>query len=344
MNGLLESMTGLSLRHPWMLLLALLVPVALFLRARRGETSVVFPGASLPDASMRATPLPISWRVALLPVPPTLQVIALLAAVVALARPVERTPLPLRTDGIDVVLCLDTSSSMTANDMDRSRTRLDVLRDAAARFIAGRPHDRIALVTFARYPDLRCPLTLDHEALGQVLSEVATVVPDGTEDATGIGTAVARAAQVLRASAAPSKVVVLLTDGEENVALVGATATNSALGEIAPSHAAQLCAALGVRVYAVAAGSGRRAADGTSTALDTTQARRLAERTRGAFFEARDADAMDRVYATIDALEKAPLDEPRFVLEDRFLPFLGACVTLLLLARILGATLLDVLP
>ncbi|MHC4818557.1 MAG: VWA domain-containing protein, partial [Planctomycetota bacterium] len=182
----------MTLQNPWWLLLALLVPLALWLRWRRGAPTVLFaPGAFLAR-------LPGGWRVRLLPLPWLLLAAGLSLTVVALARPVRRVPLPHKSEGIDIMLCLDVSSSMTANDMDPQRTRLDVARDAAVRFIAGRPNDRIGLICFARFPDLRCPPTPDHDALRQLLAAVIPVASDGPEDATGIGTAVARAAQVLR--------------------------------------------------------------------------------------------------------------------------------------------------
>ena len=335
MSDAFERLTGLALVHPWMLLLALLVPLALWVRLRRPAPAVTFsPGAFLesPRALLR------SWRVALVPLPLVLQALALLGVVVALARPVHREALPLATQGIDILLCVDTSSSMTATDMDDRRTRLEVARDAAARFVAGRPHDRIGLVSFARWPDLRCPPTLDHRALRALLAEVTTVPSDSPEDATGIGNAVARAAQALRTSAAPSKVVILLTDGEENVA------TAQTPGEIAPIHAAQLCAELGIRVYTIVAGVGRRTPSGEWVALDTHQVERLAERTGGAFHTAPDADAVARVYAAIDAMEKAELPKPRWRALDRFLPLLGVAVALLVGARLLESSVLAVLP
>jgi Ca-activated chloride channel family protein len=269
--------------------------------------------------------------VRLLPLPRILQLLALLLAVFALARPARREMLPLRTEGIDILLVLDTSSSMTANDMDRRRTRLDVAKAAAAEFVRGRPEDRIGLLSFARYPDVRCPLTLDHEALLGILAGVGTVPGDGPEDATGIGAAVGRAAQVLEGRARRERVVILLTDGDENVAIEGAK------GEIAPSHAAQLCAALGARVYAVAVGAG-------GPRFDDTALRAMAQRTGGVFHEARDAGAVAAVYGQIDALEKGGLEKPRYVVEDRFLPFLAAAVLLFLLARLLDATVLGVFP
>lgn len=337
MSGLLESLTGLTFASPWFLVLALLVPAALAVRRRRGDPVVSFaPGEFLrtPDGAR----LPATWRVRLVRLPRALEVAALLVAVMALARPVRRDPLPPTTEGIDILVCLDTSSSMTATDMDPKRTRLDVAKDAAARFVAGRRDDRIGLLGFARYPDVRCPLTLDHHALAEILSAVAPVASDGPEDATGIGTAVARAAQILRTSAAKSRVVILLTDGEENVAVAQKP------DEIAPVHAAQLCRELGVRVYAVAAGLGARNRAGEWTALDTRQVRRLAETTGGRFFEARDAGAVAEVYAEIDALEKAALPEPRWRVEDRFLSFLVAAVALWVAGRLLDRTALAVLP
>lgn len=315
------------LLDPWLLVTGLLVPVALW-RRRRPAAVPFAPGSLLAPAPPH---LPKSWRVRLLPLPRALQALALLLAVVALARPARREMLPLRTEGIDILLCLDTSSSMKANDMDQRRTRLEVAKAAAAEFIRGRPEDRIGLISFARYPDVRCPLTLDHEALGGILAGVTTVEGDGPEDATGIGTAVARAAQVLQADERRERVVILLTDGDENVATAGAP------GEIAPSHAAQLCAALGARVYAVAVGA-------RGPKLDTGPLERMSRKTGGEFHEARDASAMGAVYRQIDMLEKAGFDKPRYVIEDRFLPFLIAAITLLLLGRLLESTVLGVFP
>jgi Ca-activated chloride channel family protein len=319
-----------TLHEPWLLLLGLLVPFALLLR-RRAPAIRFAPGALASD-------LPRSWRVRLRHLPRLLEAAGLLLVVVALARPVLLAPLPHATEGIDIVLCIDTSSSMTSEDLDPGRTRLDVARDAAARFVEGRPDDRIGLVSFARYPDLRCPPTLDHRALGELLAEVDHVPGDSPEDATGIGTAVARAAQVLRGGVARSRVVILLTDGDENVA------TAEQPGEIAPLHAGQLCRLLGIRVYAVVAGLGKRDTAGEWVELDTRQVRSLAGATGGRFFQARDASAVAGVYAEIDELEKAPFEEPRYRPVERFPPFVAAALLLLILGRLLQATFLGVLP
>lgn len=348
MNDLLARLTGLVLLDPGWLLLALAVPLALLLRWRGGRPAVLFaPGALLgPEApaaggegaARTLARLPRTWRVRLLPLPAVLEALGLLLLVLALARPAHPGEVPVEVPGIDILLCLDTSSSMTATDMDPERTRLEVAREAAADFVRARPSDRIGLLVFARYPDLLCPLTRDHRALAEILDQVRPVAGDGPEDATGLGAAVAEAARVLPRDGPRSSVVVLLTDGEENVALTGAG------GEVAPVHAAQLCERLGVRVYAIVAGVGRRDASGAFVKQDTRAVEDLAARTGGAFLEARDAGALARMYARIDELERAPAPGFRRVHEDRFLAFLLAGLILVLLGRLLGATALDVLP
>jgi len=334
-SGLFERLTGFEFLSPTLLALVLLVPVAIWIGRRGRAPAAIFSPAALFGAS---APLPRSWRTRLLPLPVIVQAVALALVVVALARPVERAELPMQSDGIDILLAVDTSSSMTVVDMADTRSRLDVAKAAAARFVARRNDDRIGLISFARYPDVLCPVTLDHDALTTLLAAVGTVESDGPEDATGIGTAVARAAQVLEGSAAASKVVILLTDGEENVAAADKPE------EIAPLHAGQLCERLGVRVYTIAAGVERRNPDGTTTALDTSQVEDLSRRTGGRFFQARSAADVDAVYAEIDALETAALDAPRFRLEERFARFLIAGLLLLVTGVLLESTILRVIP
>ena len=341
MTWLFESLSSLSFRDPWLLIAAVLLPLGLWLRYRRGSPPISFAPGSLirdDDVLQDSTPMPRSWREWCLPVPRTLQTAGMLLLVIAIARPEHRVQLPLESSGIDILLCLDTSSSMTANDMDEVRTRLDLARQAATRFIAGRPDDRIGLIRFARYPDVLCPLTLDQDALNGFLADLSIVDPDGQEDLTGIGTAVARAAQVLGDSLGKSKVVILLTDGEENVA------TTESPDEIGPLRAARLCEALGVRVYTIAAGIGAQNQAGEWEPVDTSQVERLAELTGGEFFAARDADAINQVYDTIDEMEKVVFEEPRFELVEWFLPFLLTALGLLVMARVLECTVLEVLP
>jgi len=335
-NALVTRLSGLTLHDPAWFGVALLLPLALWARTRTPRPTVTFaPAAFLGTAR--------SLRQVLRPLPRVLAVVGLALLAFALARPQARKRAPDALEGIDILLCLDVSSSMRTRDMDGAGpaskpTRLAVAKEAAARFIAARPRDRIGLVTFARYADLDCPLTLDHQALTTLLGNVTTVEGEGPEDATGIGAAVARCAQVLRRGGGRSRVVILLTDGAENVGVDGAS------GEIPPAHAAQLCERLGVRVQAIVAGIGRRDASGKLVRIDTRPIENLALRTGGLFQRARDARALDEVYGRIDRLERAPVEEVHFVLEDRYALFVALGLALLLVGRILGATWLEVHP
>lgn len=341
---------GLSLASPWLLALALLPLAALALR--RAAPALLYAPSVLLEGAGPA--LPSTARTRLTWLPGALTALGLLLVVLALARPQARLAAPPTARGIDVLLCLDRSSSMAAQDLAPGRTRLQVAQAEALRFVDGRPHDRVGLLGFARYPDLLCPPTLDHAALAALLSPLAPVLSDSAEDATGIGTAVARAAEVLDAAEAaagrpvPSRVVLLLTDGEENVAQPGAS------GEITPLHAAQLCARLGVRVYVVLAGAGRPPDPGTQApespapdarALEARAAlEALAQRTGGLLLSARDEQGLRDAYAEVDALETTVFDAGRTQREERFLPFLLAGIALLLAARLLAAGPLRVAP
>ncbi len=321
----------------WFWLLVVLPIVCWWSHRRR--PALPFAGAELlGEGRLGCGPLPRSWRRRFAWLPAALEALALGLLVLALARPVQRLPLPPERLGIDVLLCIDTSSSMAAKDLAAGRTRHSVGLELAGEFVKVRRDDRVGCVTFARYPDLRCPPTLDHAALAELLGGIALVGKDSPEDATGIGAAVARAAAVLARSEARGKVIVLLTDGEENVA------TAATPEEIAPLHAAQLCARLGVRVHGVVLGQGNQKPDGRFVPLDTTAVQQLAAETGGRFFAARDAAALQQVYASIDALEKVAFAEPRVLVREWFPAPLGLSVLLLALARTAARRWFSVVP
>jgi len=326
-NALPATTGDLVLLEPRMLWLALLIPLWFW---RRRRPALRLAGVAL------APRLPASARVRWRFLPRALETLGLLFTVVALARPVVRAPLPAPRRGIDILLCLDVSSSMAAKDLDPARTRLAVARDAAAAFVRQRADDRIGLIRFARFPELLSPPTLDHAALLQELAAIAPLAIDDEEDATGIGGAVARAAAVLRSSRAKSKVVILLTDGEENVY------NDAAKDEIAPLHAAQLCAAVGARVYAIRAGADPRSATGAPD--PATSLERLADRTGGSAYAVRDAAALAAVYRRIDALEQDEVAPPRWRFDERFAPLVTAAALLLFGGRLLALGGLGALP
>lgn len=305
-----------SFADPLLLWTAALLPVALLVR-------IIWRPKAKDFALFRFVPfLPHSHRQHTRPLPLLLQVAAVLLMVLALARPQQQQRLPVEREGIDLVLCLDLSSSMAATDLTvdaaaGSDTRLDFARRAAISFIDKRAEDRIGLVAFARDARLICPPTLDHRSLLTLLDDLEQV-PEGREDdATGIGTALARSAVQLRDLPSKSKVVVLLTDGEETVATAGSAA-------IKPQEAAALCREWGVRVHAIAAGPDAEAARQTLQAVTSV--------TGGRAFGARDATALEQVYAAIDQLERTRFQQLPWRQVDRYAPFLIAALVLWFLA------------
>jgi Ca-activated chloride channel family protein len=314
-----------SFRDPALLWVAVLLPLALLMRLLWRPKAKDF-------ALFQFVPsLPHSHRQHTRILPLALQCLAVLLMAIALARPQQQQRLPVEREGIDLLLCLDLSSSMAATDLagsgssndnsnggadsnrtandDQLTTRLDFARRAASAFIDVRAADRLGLVAFARDARLVCPPTLDHRSLLTLLDDLEQV-PEGREDdATGIGTALARAAVQLRDLPSTSKVIVLLTDGEETVATAGSAA-------IKPQEAAALCREWGVRVHAIAAGPDAEATRATLQAVTSV--------TGGRAFAARDATALEQVYAAIDQLERTRFQRLPWRQVDRFLPFLIA--------------------
>jgi Ca-activated chloride channel family protein len=230
--------------------------------------------------------------------------LALALALLALARPQQGLrQSETETRGVDIVLAIDVSPSMRAEDF-RPRNRLFVAKETAREFVRQRPHDRMGLVAFAGTAFTQCPLTLDHEVLGELLDGLDfNMAEDGTAIGMGLATAVAR----LKESRTPSKVVVLLTDGQNN------------RGAIDPVTGAELARTFGVKVYTVLVGRGGVVpvpvddpAFGPRIQMirmdvDDGTLRTIARRTSGRFFRAADPTALSAIYQEIDRLERAPI-------------------------------------
>jgi len=270
-----------------------------------------------------------------------LRVIALTILIVALARPQSGVSGEnVITEGIDIVLALDISSSMLAEDLEPNR--IEAAKDVAAEFVRGRSNDRIGLVVFAAEAFTQVPLTLDHDVVTTVLGEVAVgMIEDGTAIGMGLATAVKR----LESSQAESKVVVLLTDGRNN------------RGEIDPTTAAQMAQALGVRVYSIGAGTrgtapvpvddpvfGRRYAR-MRVEIDEGVLEETAQLTGGRYFRATDRQSLERIYTEIDELERTEMEVEHFTrYGELFLFPLIAGMALIALEFALGHTLLRKIP
>ena len=274
-------------------------------------------------------------------VPAALRWLALVCLIVAFARPQTGvTGENVVAEGIDIVLALDVSSSMLAEDL--APNRIEAAKAVAADFAVGRDNDRVGLVIFAGKAFTQAPLTLDHSVVTSLIAELEVgMIEDGTAVGMGLATAVKR----LQASEAASKVVVLLTDGRNN------------RGEIDPVTAAQAAQALGVRVYTIGAGSrgvarvpvtdrlgGRRYVT-TRVDVDEPALRATAETTGGRYYRATDRESLEAIYEEIDQLETTEMEVENFTrYGERFhLPLLAG-MFFLLAELVVGRTWLRTLP
>jgi Ca-activated chloride channel family protein len=244
------------------------------------------------------------------------------------------------TEGIDIVLVIDISTSMLAEDLEPNR--LEAAKAVAADFVAGRRNDRIGLVAFAGEAFTQVPLTLDYSVVTSLLAELD---PSMIEDGTAVGMGLATAVKRLQASEAASKVVILLTDGRNN------------RGEVGPVTAARAAQALGVKVYTIGAGSrgtapvpvndplrGRVYAN-MRVDIDEETLREVAEVTGAQYFRATDTESLAAIYEEIDQLERTEIEVENFTqYAERFGVPLGAGLFLVLLELGLAQTALRRLP
>lgn len=322
-----------DLGAPWMLLLLALVPLLVLLRYRLKRRAVL----RFSDGSVLQGLRP-SWAVRCWPIVPVLYALGLASLVVALARP--RTGLEesiVRTEAVDIILLVDVSTSMRALDFStagRQKDRLMSAQEVLHTFIERRTSDRLGLVAFAALPYSVSPLTLDHNWLRQQVDRLNTEM---LEDGTAIGSALASAVDRLRDSEAESKLVILLTDGENNA------------GSMSPENAAQAAKAMGVKVYTIGAGTDGYVNIPVQTftgsvryrkqlsRIDETTLKEIADITGGRFFRATDSRSLDATYEEIDELEKTVIDVENYTqYEERFAVFVLAGIVCLGAERVLA--------
>jgi len=286
--------------YPTFLWLLALLPLIAILRGRRGEVAAVkYSSADIARQVARETRSRTGrWQL-------PLTLLALTLLIIGLARPqFGRSTTTVEASGVDMILAMDCSGSMEAFDFKidgQPMSRLDIVKSVVSKFIDARPNDRIGLIGFAGAPYLVSPITLDHDWLQQNLERVKI---GSVEDGTAIGSALATSVNRLRDQPSKSKIVVLLTDGENNA------------GKIIPETAAQAAKAMGVKVYTIAAGVRGEAPIPVTDAfgnkrlamarvdVDEETLKKIAAETGGKFFRATDTESLKNIYAEIDRLEK----------------------------------------
>ena len=315
---------------PAVFFILLILPLIYFFIARRKKSTVRFSTLfEIKNIKTSRSGLP-RWILT------ALRILAFLLFVTALARPQKvESEREFETKGIDIVLSLDISGSMLAEDF-QPVNRIAVAKEEAKKFVQHRENDRIGLVVFARKSYTQCPLTLDYQVLERLIDDVEIgLIKDGTAIGLGIATAVNR----LRDSDAKSKIIILLTDGESNA------------GNIDPVTAAELAKSFGIKIYAICIGKGglvpfpiedpvfgKRYVQ-AEVNIDTQSLKQIADITDGLFFQAGDATALRKIYERIDQLEKSKVKVKEYSnYQELYYLFLAPGILLLVLELLLKNT------
>ena len=288
---------------------------------------------------------PKSWRMRIVNLPMVLRCATFVLIVIILARPQTHNAWDKKSvEGIDIMLAMDVSTSMLAEDLRPNR--IEAAKEVAAEFISGRPDDNIGLTIFAGEAFTQCPMTSDHTSLLNLLQNVRTdIAARGLiQDGTAVGMGLANAVSRLKASKAKSKVVILLTDGSNN------------MGDLSPMTSAQIAKSLGIRVYTIGVGTNKVArypmpvAGGVQyvnipVEIDTKTLREIAATTQGNFYRATNNAELKNIYKDIDKLEKTKMNVKKFSKRyEAFFPFLLLSLIFLGMDVLLRETLLRRIP
>jgi Ca-activated chloride channel homolog len=307
MNPLLEGVSGtfLNFRDPWFLCFILLLPLVYWWEKRKSEPSVIYPTLE------RVRSIRASLKLRLFPLRLGLRLTVLFLLILGVARFQKgRKSIEVITHGVDIILAVDTSGSMKAEDfrLDSKRTkRLDAVKRVVSDFVLRRESDRLGMVVFGSMAFTQCPLTLDH---GVFLSFLRNLEIGMAGEQTAIGSAIGTGVNRLKNLNSKSKVMILLTDG-----------ANTA-GDMDPLQAAEIARAFGIKIYTIGVGSKGEAPFLVQTIfgpqyqyarsdLNEDVLRKIADLTSGKYYRAQDTEELQRIYTEIDALEtsKAKLKE-----------------------------------
>ena len=314
-------MSNITFVHPWYLLGLVLVPLLIvwwLWRYRKQDAAVQHSDIAVFDGIGKGLRVRLRW------LPYALRCIAVAAMVVALARPQSSlSRQEMTVEGIDIVMAMDISGSMLAEDFRPNR--LEAAKKVASDFIEGRNSDRVGLVVFAGQAFTQVPLTVDHHVLQQQLGAVKSgIVRDGTALGDGLATAINR----IKDSEAKSKVIILLTDGVNNQ------------GSVDPLSAAEICKLYGIRLYTIGVGTlgkapypfrdqmGRVHYQNIDVEIDEPLMRQMAEQTDdGRYFRATNKKALQEIFSQIDEMEKSKIDVTQYAqTKDEQAPWLWLAV------------------
>ncbi len=319
---LFNYFNDITFSQPWFFALFVLVPVLLFWYLFKNNTQQGTIMVS--DAAARGLS---SWKTSLRHLPFVMRLLALSCMIVALARPQTKNELQHADgEGVDIVLCIDVSGSMTAQDFQPNR--LEAAKAVAADFVNRRATDRIGVVIFAGESFTQCPITTDHNVLVAAIDNIHNgLLEDGTAIGSGLGTSVDR----LRTSKSKSKIIILLTDGENNGGLID------------PKTAKEIAKTFGIKVYTIGVGTDGYAPQPVNTPLgvqmqstkvtiDEKLLKEIASETGGKYFRAKDNDGLLKIYTEIDNLEKSKVEISTLSrYTEKFFPFVMAALAFLLL-------------
>jgi Ca-activated chloride channel family protein len=302
----------------YLFLLLLLIPYLLwyFLYRKKREPTMLISDTFAYQYAYK------SWRIKLIGLPVFLRCLTFIMIVIILARPQSHNAWDEKSvEGIDIMLAMDVSTSMLAEDLKPNR--MEAAKDVASEFISSRPNDNIGLTIFAGEAFTQCPMTTDHQSLLNLLHNVRTDISSRglISDGTAVGMGLANAVSRLKDSKAKSKVVILLTDGSNN------------MGDLSPMTSAQIAKSLGIRVYTIGIGTNRVApypmpvAGGVQyvnipVEIDTKTLTDIASTTDGNFYRATNNEQLKKIYSDIDKLEKSKLNVKKYLqLNEAYKPF-----------------------
>ncbi len=329
----------MTFAHPYVLLLLLLLPVLAWLKGRIGHSpaflyssvDLVRPISGLNRSSAGSFLAALRW-------------LAVAQFIVALAQPrLVKGESQVKASGVDIVVAIDMSGSMRSEDFGEGQSRIKLAKEVLAKFIDNRPNDRIGLVAFAKDAYIAAPLTLDHDFLQHNLDRLRIGLID--ENRTAIGSALMAALNRLEGLKDKSKIVILMTDGQNNS------------GKVSPLTAAEVAQSLGVKVYTIGIGIrgkapypmidpfGNKRYQMIDVDVDEDTLTKIAQKTNGRYYRADSADTLRNIYAEIDRLEKSEVEVKKYQHYDELYGHAAiAGLAVLLLELILAQTVWRKLP